>query len=669
MASGNNKDAQFLNGSRSRSRRYRSINALVRSSENSAAPIVLKDLLLDAIGERVSQRNTSNTGANTAIFTYPQTPSQGSLLIVGLSWRSNATITDVPAGWTLATNGGDQSGIDSAIYYKIAGASEATTHTFTFSVAAQKAGAAFEFSGVSVLDKISSNIGGTTSGTTGSTGVLSSADELVFALFSNLSSTDTWSAHSDGLTEIAEVASTNITETSNAVTSIATKITTATDSVNYGATLSGARSWSSAVATFRAPSAGDVVVNLVGHGAVASTGILSDTVDVAITGQSSSVNQGVVTPSQETVVNLTGQGISVTRGSLSNSVNRGVTGQSSSTAQGVVSGSLSIGVAGQSVAAGTGTVADAVTVGLLGQSASIGQGSISASQDVIIPITGQSVSAARGLLSSSQSATLSGQSSAVTQGSINKTFNRSISGQSALIAQGSTVAGLSQSISGQLLNVEPGILAKTQTAALTGQQITTANGSVTASFSFTPIGQQVTAGRGSLTVDGANDVTVSLTGFSLGVYADTLSPALTKSATGQSLSALSGLVLPNQDLSITGQQALTSQGAFTTSITRAVSGQSVGLSIGSLLSDSQISLLGQEIVVTRGLFSVGYYVGIDGQQINAIMGVVNALDGVLSQIFSEQEITVNYSSQQIKVDLLKHYITSSYKTVSIEVDI
>lgn len=587
MASGNNKDAQFLDGSRSRSRRYRSINALVRSSENSAAPIVLKDLLLDAIGERVSQRNTSNTGANTAIVTYPQTPSQGSLLIVGLSWRSNATITDVPSGWTLATNGGDQSGIDSAIYYKIAGASEATTHTFTFSVAAQKAGAAFEFSGVSVLDKISSNIGGTTSGTTGSTGVLSSADELVFALFSNLSSTDTWSAHSNGLTEIAEVASTNITETSNAVTSIATKITTATDSVDYGATLSGARSWSSAVATFRAPSAGDVVVNLVGHGVVASTGILSDTVDVAITGQSSSVNQGVVTPSQ----------------------------------------------------------------------------------DVIIPITGQSVSAARGLLSSSQSATLSGQSSAMTQGSINKTFNRSISGQSALIAQGSTVAGLSQSISGQLLNVEPGILAKTQTAALTGQQITTANGSVTASFSFTPIGQQVTAGRGSLTVDGANDVTVSLTGFSLGVYADTLSPALTKSATGQSLSALSGLVLPNQDLSITGQQALTSQGAFTTSITRAVSVQSVGLSIGSLLSDSQISLLGQGIVVTRGLFSVGYYVGIDGQQINAIKGIVNALDGVLSQIFSEQEITVNYSSQQIKVDLLKHYITSSYKTVSIEVDI
>lgn len=669
MADGNNRDGPFLNGFLSIRNRYKSLRTLVSSSKNSAAPLVLKDLLLDAIGERVSQRNTSNTGANTAIFNYPATPAQGNLLIIGISWRSNATVTDVPSGWALATNGGDQAGIDSAIYYKIAGASEATTHTFTFSVAAQKAGAAFEFSGVSVLDKISSNIGGTTSGTTGSTGVLSSEDELVFALFSNISSTDTWSAHSNGLTEIAEVASTNITGTSNAVTSIATKITTATDSVNYGATLSGARSWSSAVATFRAPSAGDITVNLSGQGIAAGIGILSDTVDVAITGQSSSVNQGVVTPSQETVVNLTGQGISVTRGSLSNSVNRGVTGQSSSTAQGVVSGSLSIGVAGQSVAAGTGTVADAVTVGLLGQSASIGQGSISASQDVIIPITGQSVSAARGSLSNSQSATLPGQLSTVAQGSINKTIDRAVTGQSASIAQGSTVAGLSQPIAGQSLNIGQGSIAKTQSAALTGRQITTANGSITATFSFTPVGQQVTAGRGNLTVEGANDVIVSLTGLTLGISADALLPSLVRSVTGQSLSTLPGSVSVNQSLSLSGQQVLPSQGTFTTSITRAVSGQSVGLSIGSLLSDSQISLLGQEIVVTRGLFSVGYYVGIDGQQINAIMGVVNALDGVLSQIFSEQEITVNYSSQQIKVDLLKHYITSSYKTVSIEVDI
>lgn len=669
MADGNNRDGPFLNGFLSIRKRYKSLRTLVSSSKNSAAPIVLKDLLLDAIGERVSQRNTSNTGANTAIFTYPATPAPGSLLVACIAWRSNATITGVPSGWTLATNGGDQAGVDSAIYYKVAGSSESTTHTFTLSVAAQKAGAAFEFSGVSVLDKTSSNIGANTAGTTGSTGVLSSANELVIALFSSLTSIDTWSTHDNGLTEISEVASANVTDTANVVMSAASKITSVTDSVNYGATLSGVRSWSSAVATFRAPSAGDITVNLSGQGIAAGTGILSDTVDVALTGQSSSVNQGVVTPSQATIVNLIGQGLSASQGSLNKSIDRSVAGQSNAVAQGVVGDSLSIGVSGQSVIAATGTVAHSATAALPGQSAAVGQSNVSASQDTIVSITGQSVSAARGSLSNSQSAALPGQSSTVTQGSINKTVDRVLSGQSASIAQGSTVVGLSQQIAGQSLNVGQSSLTKTQTAVLTGQHITTANGSITATFSFTPVGQQVAAGRGNLTVEGANDVTVSLTGFSLGVYADTLSPDLTKSATGQSLSALSGLVLPNQDLSITGQQVLPSQETFASSITRAVSGQSVGLSIGSLLSDSQISLLGQEIVVTRGLFSVGYYVGIDGQQINAIMGVVNALDGVLSQIFSEQEITVNYSSQQIKVDLLKHYITSSYKTVSIEVDI
>lgn len=630
MADGNNKDAQYLSGllfTRVRKGYRRGANPLISQSANSAAPVVLKDLLFDAIGERVSQRNTANSGANTAIFTYPATPAQGSLLVACLSWRSNATISSIPSGWFLATSGGDNTGLDSAIYYKVAGASEPTGHTFTFSAAIRKACAAFEFSGVNTLDKTNSNFGNSTAGTTGSTGVLSVADELVVALFSNQVSTETWSAHDNGLAEIAEIASTDVTASNNANISVASKVTTVTDSVNYGATLSLSRVWSTAVATFRAPGVGDVSVNLTGQGITANAGQLPGALNAGVAGQSVAATQGSVTASQATIVNLTGQSLSVAPGTLNKSIDRSVSGQAGSVAQGAVNDSLSIGITGQSVSSAAGTVAYFATVTLSGQSASLGQGNVSAGQDTIVSLTGQSVSAVRGSLSNSQSATLPGQLSTVAQGSINKTIDRAVTGQSASIAQGSTVAGLSQPIAGQSLNIGQGSIAKTQSATLTGQQITTTNGSVTATFSFTPVGQQVTAGRGNLTVEGANDVIVSLTGLTLGISTGTLLPSLVRSVTGQSLSTLPGSVSVNQSLSLTGQQVLPGQGTFTSGTTRAVSGQSVNLLRGSLFADSQISVSGYDIAVTRGLFGVGYFVGIDGQQTDVLTGIINAIEG------------------------------------------
>lgn len=290
------------------------------------------------ITEVTGQRNTFNTGANTAVVAYPGTPTQGNLLVVAMAWRSNATITSVPTGWNLATNGGDQAGVDSAIYYKIAGASEPTGHTFTFSVATQKAGAALEYSGVTTLDKVSGNVGSNTAGTTGATGTLSTANELVVALFSNNVSTESWSAHDNGLTEIVEVASANATATSNVVTSIATKVTSATTSTNYGATLSLARNWSTAVATFM-PADGSVTIN-------------GSTPSLAIAGQSSTVIIGNTLAGSVAALTLTGQaGTLIIGNTLSgNAGSLTITGQTGSVVIGnILTGSAaSISLTGQS---------------------------------------------------------------------------------------------------------------------------------------------------------------------------------------------------------------------------------------------------------------------------------------------------------------------------------
>lgn len=209
------------------------------------------------ITEKTSQRNTTGGAASASVtFTFPVAPSAGSLVVFAFSWRGDTTVSAVPFTCSLATNGGNGAGIDSAIYYKIASGSEGVTWTFTLAASNKFAGVASEWVGIAAtpLDKTNLNTSTGTAGTTGLTGVLAQANELVVALFSNIA-VDTWGSHDNGLTEIGEAASTGGSTSTRNNTSMATKITTATTSVNYGATLTASQIWSSAVATFKGTTA------------------------------------------------------------------------------------------------------------------------------------------------------------------------------------------------------------------------------------------------------------------------------------------------------------------------------------------------------------------------------------------------------------------------------
>ncbi len=206
------------------------------------------------ITELTTQRNTNGGPASTSVtFTFPVAPSAGNLVVFGFSWRGDTTVSAVPFSCLLATNTGDGAGIDGAIYYRIASGAEGTIWTFTLAASNKFAGVASEWSGIHItpLDKTNSNTGSGTAGTTGATGTLTQADELVVTLFANIN-VNTWSAHDNGLAEIGESASTGGANSTRNTTSLATKITSATPSLNYGATLSGTQVWGSAVATFLA---------------------------------------------------------------------------------------------------------------------------------------------------------------------------------------------------------------------------------------------------------------------------------------------------------------------------------------------------------------------------------------------------------------------------------
>lgn len=206
------------------------------------------------ITELTSQRNTNGGPASSSItFTFPVAPTAGNLVVLCMSWRGSTTIRAVPFSCQLATNGGNGTNIDSAIYYKIADGTEGTTWTFTLASSSFKsAGVASEWSGIDTtpLDKINLNTATSTAGTTGLTGTLSSSDELVIALFSN-NTNATWSLYNNGLGQVGQVSSTGGSTSTRNTTAMASIVVTATTSINYGATLSSSQEWSTAVATFK----------------------------------------------------------------------------------------------------------------------------------------------------------------------------------------------------------------------------------------------------------------------------------------------------------------------------------------------------------------------------------------------------------------------------------
>lgn len=263
-----------------------------------------------AISEITSQRCSTIGSSQTNVWTitYPATPTQGDLLVVGIVWRNDVSVSSISSGWNLASASTAGTDCDCAIYYKIAGASEPTTVTITLSGNSKSALVGTEFSGVNQtfpFDQSSANNGTGTAGTTGNIAPTKQTTELVISLYSNIN-TYTWGSYDNSQTEILQVTTTGGSPTSKSNLAMSKATTSSKNAVNYGATLSTSGTWAVAGASFR--DAAQVFVDVTptgvsGTGAV-GTVIVWQNAQVSATGieATSSLNSVAITASASTSV-------------------------------------------------------------------------------------------------------------------------------------------------------------------------------------------------------------------------------------------------------------------------------------------------------------------------------------------------------------------------------
>jgi hypothetical protein len=115
-------------------------------------------------------RSASSNGAASGSLTIskPVGTLEDDVLVASISVRPNTPTISAPAGWILVrrVNNGNSNASSLAVYYKVAGASEPSSYTWTFSSSSGSAGGIAAFSGVDTSDPIDVENGQNTANST-----------------------------------------------------------------------------------------------------------------------------------------------------------------------------------------------------------------------------------------------------------------------------------------------------------------------------------------------------------------------------------------------------------------------------------------------------------------------------------------------------------------------
>ena len=178
----------------------------------------------------------------------------------------------------------------------------------------------------------------------------------------------------------------------------------------------------------------DVTLQLTGQSVTASAGTLGVSTALVVAGQSSSTNQGTITPvigGGDVTVAITGIAVATSQGTLGVKFDLAVPGQSAATAQGTI----------------TATIGGDITVQLVGQQVTTSQGSFSVKSD--LPVTGYSVAAQQGTVTpvitggGDVTIELVGQSVGASVGTIGIGHLLELNGESITVDQGTiSVSGI-----------------------------------------------------------------------------------------------------------------------------------------------------------------------------------------------------------------------------------
>lgn len=194
----------------------------------------------------------SSASATTHTVTFNTTPIRNNLLLLPIA--ADGVIT-TPTGWTQITGGVNYT--DTELYYKIAGASEATSIVVTINASTALAASAIEYTGnlgVSPLDQTASNIGSGTTGVatwaTGTTPATTVAKELVIGVWGQETATGQTASYSGGFTGITSGDTTNSVDNVSFYVAVLETATTGTQTCTITVQSTNAH-WAALIATFK----------------------------------------------------------------------------------------------------------------------------------------------------------------------------------------------------------------------------------------------------------------------------------------------------------------------------------------------------------------------------------------------------------------------------------
>lgn len=210
-----------------------------------------------AAAARVQTVAAGNDKISSVSATWSSSTTAGNLLvaIIGVRKGSSITITPPSGGWTLAVRSDNGTTLSTVIYYIANAASQSNTSpsTWTLSSIANATLTLVEYSGInttSPLDQTATAAGTSTTADSGITATTSQVNEVAVAGLAVAKGDITFSAQTNGFTEVSEVASTAGAQTNNTV--LEEKILLSTGTQQVQATISGDDDWAGAIATFKA---------------------------------------------------------------------------------------------------------------------------------------------------------------------------------------------------------------------------------------------------------------------------------------------------------------------------------------------------------------------------------------------------------------------------------
>jgi hypothetical protein len=202
--------------------------------------------------------NTSTCGGSSGSLTCTiPAPADGNTLVAVVQARKSGSVlysmSQTGATWTEAGSS-SSTNVEVSIWYanNVSGAGTSVTITGGTKLAAT----IVEYSGLassSVLDAVSGggNAGTSNAPDTGTTSTTAQASELWVGGMANVN-TNTYSAQTNGFTEIAESATTGGSPATKSNSVYEEKVVSTTGAANVGATLSGSVEWVGIIATFNA---------------------------------------------------------------------------------------------------------------------------------------------------------------------------------------------------------------------------------------------------------------------------------------------------------------------------------------------------------------------------------------------------------------------------------